>query len=155
MFTFWYVSLIGTLIIIIIKLIIIITKILGYQKWSKLCIDVPRTFIAKEFMLWYHLTLILYVSFTMSNTCTCKEIVLSDTSLTRLGKLRRKSQRIKTTSPPSLDKYFVEPKRDLLDNLEWFTTQHRKENYKKRRSNVDPIKYMCIATQRHPRDVAR
>ena len=52
----------------------------------------------------------------MSNTC--KEILLSDNNLASLGKLRRKSQRIKTTSPPSLDKYFVEPKRDLLDNLE-------------------------------------
>jgi hypothetical protein len=94
-----------------------------------LCIDVLRTFIAEEFMFWYHSTLILYVSLTMSNTC--KEILLSDNNLASLGKLRRKSQRIKTTSPPSLDKYFVEPKRDLLDNLEWFTTQHRKENYKK------------------------
>ena len=52
----------------------------------------------------------------MSNTC--KEILLSDNNLTILEMLILKSQRIKTTSPPSIDKHFVEPKRDLLDNLE-------------------------------------
>lgn len=44
--------------------------------------------------------------------------------------MRLKSQRIKTTSPLSLDKYVVDPKRDLVDNLEWVSTQHRKKTTK-------------------------
>ena len=137
MFIFWYVSLIGTLIIIIIIIIIIITTMLGYQKWSKLCIDVPRTFWARNPSLLKKLCfdiirrLFLYVFLTMSNTC--KEILLSDNNLTSLGKLRLKSKRIKTTSPPSFDKHFVEPKRYLVDNLEWFNTQHKKEKLKKKK----------------------
>ena len=108
-----------------------------YKNYQSFCIDVPRTFWARNRLLLIKLCfdiirrLFLYVFLTMSNTC--KEILLSDNNLTILEMLRLKSQRIKTTSPPSLDKYFVEPKRDLLDNLEWFTTQHRKENYKKKK----------------------
>ena len=62
-----------------------LSKIIKVVHWCTTNILSGKPFIAGEFMFWYHSTLIVYVSLTMSNAY--KELLLSDNNLTSLESL--------------------------------------------------------------------